>query len=105
MDENDQGQLNIEVAFASAESALLEKVTLPAGATLGDALQAANLEAAFPQFSFAELEVGIWGQPVTRQQQLRDGDRVEVYRGLERDPMEARRLRARRSGPAPSGSR
>jgi putative ubiquitin-RnfH superfamily antitoxin RatB of RatAB toxin-antitoxin module len=51
------------------------------------------------------MAVGIWGKRVTHEQRLRHGDRVEIYRELVRDPMEARRLRALGSLPAPSGSR
>jgi hypothetical protein len=52
-----------------------------------------------------DMAVGIWGRRVTREQRLNCGDRVEVYRELVRDPMEARRLRALDSIPGPSGSR
>lgn len=105
MNETELDRVNIEVAFASPESALLAALSLPAGATVADALAAAHLDTVFPQYSFAELEVGVWGRPAAREQRLLEGDRVEVYRELERDPMEARRLRARRSDPVPSGSR
>jgi putative ubiquitin-RnfH superfamily antitoxin RatB of RatAB toxin-antitoxin module len=84
---------------------MLVALALPAGATVADALHAAGLEAAFPQFRFADMQAGIWGQCVPREQLLRSGDRVEVYRALERDPMEARRLRALGPIPDPSGSR
>jgi uncharacterized protein len=56
---------------------------LPAASTLADALSVAGVTA----------EAGLWGRirdPATR---LRDGDRVELYRPLEVEPKEARRLR------------
>jgi putative ubiquitin-RnfH superfamily antitoxin RatB of RatAB toxin-antitoxin module len=64
---------------------------LPEGATVGDALARAGLRA---------RSVGIFGERVTPQTRLADGDRVEVYRALRLDPKDARRRRAssRRTG-------
>ena len=39
----------------------------------------------------------VFGERITPQHVLRDGDRLELLRALELDPKEARRLRARRS--------
>jgi putative ubiquitin-RnfH superfamily antitoxin RatB of RatAB toxin-antitoxin module len=97
--------IEIELAFASPEEQVLIALSLPDGATIADAIRIADLGVAFPQFRFAEMAVGIWGKRVTHEQRLRHGDRVEIYRELVRDPMEARRLRALGSVPAPSGSR
>lgn len=58
---------------------------LPEGATVGDALARAGLRAG---------SVGIYGERVTPETRLADGDRVEVYRPLRLDPKEARRRRA-----------
>ena len=74
-----------------AEEASLE---LPAGATLRDALVAGGLLAADNEA--LPLRVGIWGRLRPLDAALADGDRVEVYRPLQVDPMEARRARARR---------
>ncbi|MDH3334917.1 MAG: RnfH family protein [Gammaproteobacteria bacterium] len=40
------------------------------------------------------LQTGLWGQPVDRDRLVKDGDRVELFRPLEMDPREARRLKA-----------
>jgi putative ubiquitin-RnfH superfamily antitoxin RatB of RatAB toxin-antitoxin module len=103
--EPDQGLIDIEVAFASPEQQLLIALSLPATSTIADAIHAADLRSAFPQYCFANMTVGIWGQKATHAQCLKQGDRVEIYRGLVRDPMEARKLRALGSAPDLSGSR
>ena len=97
--------IDIELAFASPEKQLLIALSLPDDATVADAIRMAKLGAAFPEFRFADMAVGIWGRRVAREQRLQQGDRVELYRELVRDPMEARRLRALGSAPGPSGSR
>lgn len=97
--------IDVEVAFASPDAQALIALSLADGATVEDAIHAADLGAKFVQFSFPDMAVGIWGRRVTREQRLNRGDRVEVYRELVRDPMEARRLRALGSIPDPCGSR
>ena len=86
--------MRVEVVFALPDRQSLETITVDDGASVADALRLSGIEERFPDVSFDELQVGIWGKPVERTQALRDGDRVEVYRPLEMDPREARRLKA-----------
>ena len=86
--------MQVEVVFALADKQVLQAVELPAGATVAEAIDASALARQFPGLNFAELQAGIWGRPVERTCAVRDGDRVELYRSLEMDPREARRLRA-----------
>lgn len=97
--------IDIEVAFVSPDAQVLIALTLAEGATVEDAIRAADLSALFPQYCFPEMPVGIWGRRVAHEQRLNAGDRLEIYRELVRDPMEARRLRALGLTPGPSGSR
>lgn len=63
---------------------------LPAGATVRDALRAC----ADPDLTeSADLFLGLWGRRCKIDQVLREGDRVEIYRGLRVDPKVARRER------------
>jgi uncharacterized protein len=65
-------------------------IHLPHGASVADALRASGLGGeAEPAPS-----VGVWGVLRELGHRLRDGDRVEIYRPLTVDPMEARRRRA-----------
>ena len=86
--------INVEVVFGTLESQQLVSVSMPSGSTVADALEMSKIGAAFPDANIAVLPTGIWGRPVDRDQTLADGDRVEVYRELEIDPKESRRLRA-----------
>ena len=83
--------LQIEVAFALPEKQFLTVVTLPSGATVADAVAASGLAAEFPHIDMDSLPAGVWGHPADRNVTLKDGDRVELYRPLLRDPREARR--------------
>jgi putative ubiquitin-RnfH superfamily antitoxin RatB of RatAB toxin-antitoxin module len=62
-------------------------------ATVADALHASRWE---PDPEFSGLAV--FGSAATMATALHDGDRVELLRGLQVDPKQARRLRAQRRG-------
>ena len=86
--------LTVEVVFALADQQVLVSVRLASGATVGDAIEQSGLVQRFENEQLDALPTGIWGRPVERSQPVSDGDRVEIYRPLEMDPREARRLRA-----------
>ena len=89
---------SVRVAIASspdAGRAFEVALELPAPATALDAVRASGLLERHPELAAAGLLIGIWGRACTPETLLADGDRVEVYRPLTRDPNEARRQRAR----------
>ena len=92
----EQGALHVEVVYCPLPGRCdLVRLSLPAGATAGDALQASGLvqrHALVPH----ELRLGVWCKVREPAHPLRDRDRVEVYRALIVDPKEARRLRYKR---------
>ncbi len=68
---------------------------LPAGSTVADALGACGcVEPNSP----VQLLLGIWGRRCKPTQLLREGDRLEIYRGLRVDPKVARRERFQGQG-------
>lgn len=88
--------MRVEVAWAAPDQQTLLVLELPEGSTVNDALAAARSAQPDRLPQADNLIVGVWGQveksPQTRQ--LVAGDRVELYRPLLIDPMEARRARA-----------
>ncbi|KGI78197.1 RnfH family protein [Oleiagrimonas soli] len=87
--------ISVQVAYAAPDSVYLRDLRLPAGATVADALQACDLGQVLPALDVSALPVGIFSRKVGHDHRLRDGDRVELYRPLQLDPMQARRRRAR----------
>ena len=65
-------------------------LSLQEGATVADALRDSGLAA---RHNTSQLAVGVWGVLAALSDGLRDRDRVELYRPLQVDPKEARRLR------------
>ena len=88
--------MQVEIVFALPQRQTLIEIEVEEGATVADVLRLSRLSEAFPQENLAVLQAGIWGKPVARDQRVRDGDRVELYRPLEIDPKEARRLKVGR---------
>jgi uncharacterized protein len=88
------------VAFATRERQYLWSIELPADARIAEALVAARALAASAELT-AEIpwdsaNVGVFGELRSRGDRYADGDRIELYRPLERDPRERRRERVQR---------
>lgn len=86
--------IEIEVVYALAERQELVAVVVPAGTSVAQAVDRSGIAGMFPQQDLAACRLGIWGRLVEREQVLKDGDRIEIYRPLNIDPREARRRRA-----------
>lgn len=86
--------MQVEVAYALRERQWVVNLELGDAATVADALAAVADRPPFCDLDMANIPVGIHGEPASRDAALRGGDRVEIYRPLLTDPMEARRRRA-----------
>lgn len=86
--------LRIEVAFATPERQQTVAIEVPRGTTIAEAVASSGLAAAFPTFDFHALPKGVWGQKQPESHTVKEGDRVEIYRPLIKQPMDARRERA-----------
>jgi putative ubiquitin-RnfH superfamily antitoxin RatB of RatAB toxin-antitoxin module len=88
----------VEVAYALPDRQSVVRVELSDGMTALAAVEASGLLRSHPELHGRPLDLGIFGRPVQSTEQLRDGDRVEIYRPLAVDPREARRRRAADGG-------
>lgn len=89
--------IKVEVAYALPERQYLYQVTLPAGATLEQAIAASGILDVRHDIDLSKNNVGVFSRPATLDARLNDGDRVEIYRPLLIDPKELRRQRAERT--------
>jgi hypothetical protein len=72
------------------------EIEVAAGIQVLDAIRASGLLERFPEIDISTQSVGIWGRRAALDAVVKAGDRVEIYRTLAVDPMEARRRRAGR---------
>jgi putative ubiquitin-RnfH superfamily antitoxin RatB of RatAB toxin-antitoxin module len=90
----DRAELAITVVYCAPGIEDIVELRMAAGSTARAAVDAAGVLERHPDLAGA-LDLGIWGRACAQDEVLRSGDRVEIYRSLQVDPKEARRVRAR----------
>lgn len=83
------------VVHAGVDRQIARQVELPVGSTVMQAIDASGIIGLIPDSALDLHCLGIFARRVSPDQLLHDGDRIEIYRPLLLDPMEARRRRAR----------
>ena len=98
-------EIAVQVVWSpSARETLSVALRLPADSTVAAALAAAgwpalaSAEQGDAALAAAGLAAAVWNKPRPLAHVLRDGDRVEVLRELQIDPMTARRVRFEAAG-------
>jgi len=101
--------MNITVAYALPHQQTLEEMDVPEETTVEEAISMSHLLEKYPEIDFSIHKVGVLGKLVTMATQLRDGDRVELYRSLPKKARDAHagddrkaRIRARKEQKAES---
>lgn len=90
-----EATIHIQVVFADPEHTELRRIEVAPGTTVRQAVEASGIADVLPAGIVDSARFGVFSRKVTMDHVLRDGDRVEIYRPLLLDPMEARRRRAR----------
>jgi putative ubiquitin-RnfH superfamily antitoxin RatB of RatAB toxin-antitoxin module len=96
------GAIRATVVYARADRQWVVEVGLEPGATLAEAVRRSGLLEQCPELGAAPPALGVCHRRLAPETAVRDGDRIEIYRPLQIDPKEARRLRAgakRAAGP------
>ena len=88
--------LTVEVVCADAGQVIRRRVELAPGSTVMQAIETSGITAWLPQAMLDPARLGVFARRVSAGHVLTDGDRIEIYRPLQLDPMDARRRRARR---------
>jgi hypothetical protein len=86
--------LQVDVVYALPERQEVVAVSLPAGSTLGQAIEASGLLTRHPEIDLAKNKLGVFAKLAKPDTVLRDRDRVEIYRPLIADPKQVRKQRA-----------
>jgi len=97
-----QGEIEVEVAYATPEQQRIIALRLAVGTTARDAVTASGILEIFPEIDIDTQPMGIFskplngkGRPLPEEYVLQAGDRVEIYRPLQIDPKQARLERAK----------
>lgn len=92
--------IGVEVAFARPDKQEIIALEVEEGTSAVDAVKQSGIVQIFPEIDPDTSNMGIFGKaiktPATHE--LREGDRVEIYRPLKIDPKQARLNRAKKKG-------
>lgn len=93
--------ITVEVAYALPDRQKIIALQVPQGTRAAEAVRLSKISGVFPEINLGEATMGIFSQvlgskglPAPEDYELRDGDRVEIYRPLIADPKEVRKRRA-----------
>jgi putative ubiquitin-RnfH superfamily antitoxin RatB of RatAB toxin-antitoxin module len=96
--------INVEVAYARPDRQEILSLSVRVGTTAIEAVHQSGIVEIFPEIEPGRNRLGVFGKLVQDDTELRDGDRVEIYRPLKADPKEVRRQRAREGRTMRKGS-
>lgn len=89
--------ISVEVICVLPQQLWRQTLQVPVGTTAQQLLDQAELAAWLATQQVEAVAFGIYGQKIQPETHvLCDGDRLEVYRALTRDPKDVRRVRANR---------
>ncbi|MFN8770150.1 MAG: RnfH family protein [Neisseriaceae bacterium] len=91
--------INIELAFAAPNKQIIIPLCIPSDTTIDKIIANSDLHLIFPEFDFSDiskLQIGIFGKKIdSSTYQLKEYDRIEIYRPLNKTPNQKRLERAK----------
>ncbi len=89
-------KIQIEIAYAAPDKQKILTVKVEPGTSVFDGAKGSGIDKVFPEIDFEQVDMGIFGKVVRKplEQELKAGDRIEIYRPLLIDPKQARLNRA-----------
>lgn len=85
--------MNIGVCYAEADRQLWMRLDVPEECSVQDAIQRSGVLKRFPEIDLKRQKVGIFGKIVKLDSAVKEGDRIEIYRGIVADPKTVKRRR------------
>jgi len=86
-------EIKVEVAYARPEQQVILEIMAEPGTTIEQAINQSGVLEQFPEIDLSVNKVGIFGKLSKKTLELKEGDRIEIYRPLIADPKEVRRKR------------
>lgn len=88
--------LDIIVAYASSDTTTLIPITVQKGTTIGEAISLSAIQIEHPEIDLDIQRVGIFGELKDLSDEVKAGDRIEIYRPLKKNPVDARMERTKK---------
>ena len=87
-------KINIQITYVFLEHYYLKTFSVDEGTMVQTAIVQSGILQQFNDIDLRTNKIGIFSRPVKLNDQLKEGDRIEIYRPLLADPKEIRRKRA-----------
>ncbi|MEZ0233193.1 MAG: RnfH family protein [Methylophilaceae bacterium] len=97
-------EITVEVAYALPTEQVIIKTRVREGATIEEVILVSGILDRFKEIDLSVNKVGIFSKLSKLTGQVKDGDRIEIYRHLIADPKEIRRQRVTANSPNKKGS-
>ncbi|MCW8108190.1 RnfH family protein [Alteromonas ponticola] len=89
--------IKVEVAYALPDRQSIVEVSIAQGATVEKVIELSNIQTLYPDIDLDKQKIGIWSRVAKLKDEVKDGDRIEIYRPLIADPKEVRKRRAEKA--------
>lgn len=90
------GTIRVEIAYATPERQSCIELGLNTETSAMHAIVTSGILQQFPEIDLEQQAIGVSGTICKPDKILADGDRVEIYRPLRQNPMDARRGRLKK---------
>lgn len=92
----EKNKIHVEVAYALPERQEIIALEVETGCTIETVIDKSGILEIFPEIDLLRQKVGVFSKVRQLTDLVGEGDRIEIYRPLTIDPMEARRKRAKK---------
>ncbi|NMH61159.1 RnfH family protein [Alteromonas ponticola] len=89
--------IKVEVAYALPEKQSIVEVSIAQGASIQEVIELSNIQSLYPEIDLETQKIGVWSRVAKLKDEVKDGDRIEIYRPLIADPKEVRKRRAEKA--------
>jgi len=89
--------IDIEVVYGLPHKQVLLSLKVPEGTNIENSIKLSGIVKHFPEIEADKAVVGIFSKPSKLENEVKQGDRIEIYRPLTADPKEMRKLRAEKA--------
>lgn len=78
--------MNVGIAYDNGKKQVWLKLEVPDGSTVQEVIELSGILATFPEINLEKQKVGIFGKLSKLDTEVKEGNRVEVYRPITADP-------------------
>ncbi len=78
--------MNVGVCYAEADRQLWMRLEVPDGSDVEKVIELSGILKQYPEIDLSNQKVGIFGKIAKLDAEVKEGDRVEIYRQITADP-------------------